>query len=92
MRLWEVEAYGEGNGHLAGGIEEVNANGNIYLAGDVVMMPAVMSKAMVFSASGAMVAAVENAGEINVADLQSGMYIVKAADAEGNVYTAKIVK
>ena len=92
LRLWEVEAYGEGNGHLAGGIEEVNANGNIYLAGDVVMMPAVMSKAMVFSASGAMVAAVENAGEINVADLQSGMYIVKAADAEGNVYTAKIVK
>lgn len=92
LRLWEVEAYGEGNGHLAGGIEEVNANGNIYLAGDVVMMPAVMSKAMVFSASGAMVAAVENAGEINVADLQSGMYIVKTADAEGNVYTAKIVK
>ena len=92
LRLWEVEAYGEGNGHLAGGIEEVNANGNIYLAGDVVMMPVVMSKAMVFSASGAMVATADNADQINVSGLQSGMYIVKAVDAEGNAYTAKIAK
>ena len=45
LRLWEVEAYGEGNGHLAGGIEDINVNGNIYLAGDVVVMPVVMSKA-----------------------------------------------
>ena len=92
LRLWEVEAYGEGNGHLAGGIEEVNANGNIYLAGDVVVMPVVMSKAMVFSASGAMVATADNADQINVSGLQSGMYIVKAVDAEGNAYTAKIAK
>ena len=72
LRLWEVEAYGEGNGHLAGGIEEVNANGNIYLAGDVVMMPVVMSKAMVFSASGAMVATADNADQINVSGLRIG--------------------
>ena len=92
LRLFEVEAYGEDNGHLAGGIEDINVNGNIYLAGDVVVMPVVMSKAMVFSASGAMVAAIDNADQINVTDLQSGMYIVKAIDAEGNVYTAKIAK
>lgn len=92
LRLWEVEAYGEGNGHLAGGIEDINVNGNIYLAGDVVVMPVVMSKAMVFSASGAMVATADNADQINVSGLQSGMYIVKAVDAEGNAYTAKIAK
>lgn len=92
LRLFEVEAYGEDNGHLAGGIEDINVNGNIYLAGDVVVMPVVMSKAMVFSASGAMVATADNADQINVSGLQSGMYIVKAVDAEGNVYTAKIVK
>lgn len=92
LRLFEVEAYGEDNGHLAGGIEDINVNGNIYLAGDVVVMPVVMSKAMVFSASGAMVATADNAGQVNVANLQDGMYIVKAVDAEGNVYTAKIVK
>ena len=91
LRLFEVEAYGENNGHLAGVIS-INTNGNIYLAGDVVMMPSVMSKAMVFSTSGAMVAAIDNADQINVTDLQSGMYIVKAIDAEGNVYTAKIAK
>lgn len=92
LRLFEVEAYGEDNGHLAGGIEDINVNGNIYLAGDVVVMPVVMSKAMVFSASGAMVATADNADQINVSGLQSGMYIVKAVDAEGNAYTAKIAK
>ena len=92
LRLFEVEAYGEDNGHLAGGIEDINVNGNIYLAGDVVVMPVVMSKAMVFSASGAMVATADNAGQVNVANLQDGMYIVKAVDAEGNAYTAKIAK
>ena len=91
LRLFEVEAYGENNGHLAG-VSSINTNGNIYLAGDVVMMPSVMSKAMVFSTSGAMVAAIDNADQINVTDLQSGMYIVKAVDAEGNAYTAKIAK
>ena len=91
LRLWEIEAYGENNGHLAG-VSSINTNGNIYLAGDVVMMPSVMSKAMVFSTSGTMVAAIDNADQINVTDLQSGMYIVKAIDAEGNVYTAKIAK
>jgi hypothetical protein len=55
-------------------------------------MPVVMSKAMVFSASGAMVATADNAGQVNVANLQDGMYIVKAVDAEGNAYTAKIAK
>ena len=91
LRLFEVEAYGENNGHLAG-VSSINTNGNIYLAGDVVMMPSVMSKAMVFSTSGTMVAAIDNADQINVTDLQSGMYIVKAVDAEGNAYTAKIAK
>ena len=91
LRLWEVEAYGEDNGDLAG-VSAINVNGNIYLAGDVVMMPAVMGSAMVFSTSGAMVASADNTDRINVSGLQSGMYIVKSVDAEGNIYTAKIVK
>ena len=92
LRLFEMEAYGEDN-DLSSGVETITAgNGSIYMAGDKIILPAVMDEVLVYNISGTLAATAENTDRIDASTLADGIYIVKATDADGNTITAKIIK
>lgn len=92
LRLFEMEAYGEGN-DLSSGVETITAgNGSIYMVGDEIILPAVMDEVLVYNISGTLAATAENTDRIDASALADGIYIVKATDADGNTITAKVIK
>ena len=60
-------------------------NNTLYINGDV-------KDVIIFNAVGQQVMFVENANEINVEDLNEGLYFVKVSDKRGNSAVKKIVK
>ena len=92
LRLFEMEAYGEDN-DLSSGVETITAgNGSIYMAGDEIILLAVMDEVLVYNISGTLAATAENTNRIDASALANGIYIVKATDADGNTITAKVIK
>lgn len=92
LRLFEMEAYGEDN-DLSSGVETISAGtGSIYMAGDKIILPAVMDEVLVYNISGTLAATAENTDRINASTLADGIYIVKTTDADGNTITAKVIK
>ena len=92
LRLFEMEAYGEDN-DLSSGVETISVdNGNIYMVGNEIILPAVMDKVLVYNISGTLAATAANTVSIDATNLADGIYIVKATDADGRTITAKVIK
>ena len=73
-------------------VASIAAEGAIFVAGDEVVLPEGTVEATVYSVNGAAMARVEGETSMNVANLQKGVYVVKAVKADGTVVAAKIVK
>lgn len=88
LRLFELEVYGDGT---TSGVAAIAAEGKIFVAGNEVVLPEGTVEAAVYNLNGAAVA--RTAGStLDIAILQSGVYVVKAVKADGTVMAAKIVK
>lgn len=88
LRLFELEVYGDGT---TSGVAAIAAEGKIFVAGNEVVLPEGTVEAAVYNLNGAAVA--RTAGStLDIATLQSGVYVVKAVKADGTVMAAKIVK
>lgn len=88
LRLFELEVYGDGT---TSGVAAIAAEGKIFIAGNEVVLPEGTVEAAVYNLNGAAVA--RTAGStLDIATLQSGVYVVKAVKADGTVMAAKIVK
>lgn len=88
LRLFELEVYGDGT---TSGVAAIAAEGKIFVAGNEVVLPEGTVEAAVYNLNGAAVA--RTAGStLDIAILQSGVYVVKAVKADGTVVAAKIVK
>lgn len=72
-------------------VASIAAEGKIFVAGNEVVLPEGTVEAAVYNLNGAAVA--RTAGStLDIATLQSGVYVVKAVKADGTVMAAKIVK
>lgn len=88
LRLFELEVYGDGT---TSGVAAIAAEGKIFVAGNEVVLPEGTVEAAVYNLNGAVVA--RTAGStLDIATLQSGVYVVKAVKADGTVVATKIVK
>lgn len=88
LRLFELEVYGDGT---TSGVAAIAAEGKIFVAGNEVVLPEGTVEAAVYNLNGAAVA--HTAGStLDIATLQSGVYVVKAVKADGTVVATKIVK
>lgn len=88
LRLFELEVYGDGT---TSGVAAIAAEGKIFIAGNEVVLPEGTVEAAVYNLNGAAVA--RTAGStLDIATLQSGVYVVKAVKADGTVVVTKIVK
>lgn len=88
LRLFELEVYGDGT---TSGVAAIAAEGKIFVAGNEVVLPEGTVEAAVYNLNGAAVA--RTAGStLDIATLQSGVYVVKAVKADGTVVATKIVK
>lgn len=74
------------------GVASIAAEGAIFVAGNEVILPEGTAEATAFNLNGAAVARAEGEATMNIADLQKGVYVVKAVKADGTVVAAKIVK
>lgn len=73
------------------GVKSVVAASKVMVVGNNVVLPEDAVSAALYSVNGAMVATANDA-TINIADLQSGVYLVKAVKADGSVEVTKILK
>lgn len=88
LRLFELEVYGDGT---TSGVAAIAAEGKIFIAGNEVVLPEGTVEAAVYNLNGAVVA--RTAGStLDIATIQSGVYVVKAVKADGTEMAAKIVK
>ncbi len=88
-KLQELYVY-DVNGTTSG-VAAIAAEGKIFIAGNEVVLPEGTVEAAVYNLNGAAVA--RTAGStLDIATLQSGVYVVKAVKADGTVMAAKIVK
>lgn len=88
LRLFELEVYGDGT---TSGVAAIAAEGKIFIAGNEVVLPEGTVEAAVYNLNGAVVA--RTAGStLDIATIQSGVYVVKAVKADGTVVVTKIVK
>lgn len=88
-KLQELYVY-DVNGTTSG-VAAIAAEGKIFVAGNEVVLPEGTVEAVVYNLNGAAVA--RTAGStLDIAILQSGVYVVKAVKADGTVMAAKIVK
>ncbi len=87
-KLQEVWVY-DVNG--TSGVKAIKTSSNILVAGNSVVLPEGVTEAAVYSINGALVATATGA-TIDIANLQAGVYVVKALNADGTSTVAKIVK
>ena len=73
------------------GVKSVVAASKVMVVGNNVVLPEDAVSAALYSVNGAMVATA-NGATINIANLQSGVYLVKAVKADGSVAVTKILK
>lgn len=88
LRLFELEVYGDGT---TSGVAAIAAEGKIFIAGNEVVLPEGTVEAAVYNLNGAAVARTASS-TLDIATLQSGVYVVKAVKADGTVVATKIVK
>ena len=72
-------------------VAAIAAEGKIFVAGNEVVLPEGTTEATVFNLNGAAVARTAET-TLSIANLQAGVYAVKAVKADGSVVAAKIVK
>lgn len=88
LRLFELEVYGDGT---TSGVAAIAAEGKIFIAGNEVVLPEGTVEAAVYNLNGAVVACTAGS-TLDIATIQSGVYVVKAVKADGTEMAAKIVK
>lgn len=88
-KLQELYVY-DVNGTTSG-VAAIAAEGKIFVAGNEVVLPEGTVEAAVYNLNGAAVARTADS-TLDIATLQSGVYVVKAVKADGTVVATKIVK
>lgn len=91
-RLFEMEAYGANNEDVSGIDAPERKGAAMTVAGDVLLMSEQMAEVTVYGLNGGTVAAAAQVTEMNISSLQQGVYIVRAVNAAGEVFTAKIIR